>query len=177
MRLACEKIFPTVTLGEVGEVVSGGTPATGRAEYWGGDVVWVTPRDLGQPRNIEVYSAERTITQLALSSSAARLVPAGTVLLSSRTPIGHLGIAARPLATNQGFKNIICSKSLYNRYVFHILRGSINELAAEGRGNTFLEIRGKVVRDFQIPLPPIDIQKSAAAILSPFLKLSRMRPV
>jgi type I restriction enzyme S subunit len=88
-----------------------------------------------------------------------------------------LGIAAVPLATNQGFKNVICSEKLYNRYLFHylfhILRGSIDELAAAGHGNTFLEIPAKVVRDFKIPLPPLELQKSAAAFLDTlYLKLA-----
>ena len=173
LRIACAKHFPAVKLGEVSEVTSGGTPATDHFEYWDGDVVWVTPKDLGRPRDIEVDSAARTITQLGLSSSSARLLPAGTVLLSSRAPIGHLGIAAKPLATNQGFKNVICSERLDNRFLFHILRGSIDGLSAQGRGNTFLEIPARVVRDFQIPLPPKDIQKSVGACLDAlYLKLT-----
>ncbi len=165
MRIACNKHFPSVELGEVSEIVSGGTPSTDNPTYWDGDIVWVTPKDLGKPRSIDINSSERLITSEGLASSSARLLPVGTVLLSSRAPIGHLGIAAVPLATNQGFKNLICSHVLYNRYLFHILRGSIEDIAAEGRGNTFLEIPGKVVRALRIPLPPIEIQKSASAFL------------
>lgn len=168
MRFACVRYFPSVMVGEVSEIVSGGTPATEHSEYWDGDVTWVTPKDLGKPRNIEIDSAERFITRLAVSSSSARLLPVGTVLLSSRAPIGHIGIAAKPLATNQGFKNIICSPHLHNRYLFHILRGSIDELAAQGRGNTFLEIPAKVVRDFKIPLPPVSVQENVASFLDAF---------
>jgi len=176
LRLACMKHFPMVPIGDVAEVVSGGTPATGKAEFWDGDVVWVTPKDLGKPHNIEVDSAERAITRLGLESSSARLLPEGTVLLSSRAPIGHLGIAKRPLATNQGFKNIICSKRLNNRFLFHILRGSIDELAAEGRGNTFTEIPGKVVKVFNVPLPALAVQEAVAGFLDAlYLKLSGQR--
>jgi type I restriction enzyme, S subunit len=165
LRLACAKHFPTVALGDVGEVISGGTPSTDRSDFWDGDIVWVTPKDLGRPRSIEVESAERTISKLGLESSSARLLPPGTVLLSSRAPIGHLGIAALPLATNQGFKNIICSKRLNSRYLFHILRGSIDELAAKGRGNTFMEIPGKVVKTFRLPLPSLPFQEAVATFL------------
>jgi type I restriction enzyme S subunit len=76
-----------------------------------------------------------------------------------------VGIASIPLTTNQGFKNIICSSKLLNRFLFHILRGSIDELTAEGHGNTFLEIPAKVVRSFEIPLPPLQIQTAAADLL------------
>jgi type I restriction enzyme S subunit len=157
-------------LGDVAEVVSGGTPSTDRIDFWDGDVVWVTPKDLGKPRDVEIFSAERTLTQLGLRSSSARLVPQGTVLLSSRAPIGHLAIAGQSLATNQGFKNIICSRSLNNRFLFHILRGSIDDLVAEGRGNTFAEIPGRVVKDFSIPLPPLQIQIASASFLDAFYR-------
>jgi type I restriction enzyme S subunit len=92
------------------------------------------------------------------------------VLLSSRAPIGHLGIANIHLCTNQGFKNIICGDLLFNRYLFHILRGSIEELESQGRGNTFLEIPGKVVKDFSIPLPPLNVQKAVASFLDVFYR-------
>ena len=165
LRLACAKHFPAVAVGDVGEVISGGTPSTDRSDFWDGDIVWVTPKDLGKPRSIEVEFAERTISKLGLESSSARLLPQGTVLLSSRAPIGHLGIAAVPLATNQGFKNIICSKRLNSRYLFHILRGSIDELAATGRGNTFMEIPGKVLKTFLLPVPPLPLQEAVATFL------------
>lgn len=170
LRLACERCFPSVELGQLSEVVSGGTPSTDRPEYWGGDVVWVTPKDLGKPRNIEILSAERSITEEAVRCSAARLLPAGTVLLSSRAPIGHLAIAGRPLATNQGFKNLICSERLCNRYLFHVLRGSIDDLINEGHGNTFLEITGGTVRGFRIPVPRVEVQHSVAAFLDTFYR-------
>jgi type I restriction enzyme, S subunit len=173
LRLACEKAFPVVTLGEVSQVLSGGTPSTERADFWDGEIVWITPKDLGKPRAVEVDQAERTITRLGSESSSARVLPKGTVLLSSRAPIGHVGIAGRPLATNQGFKNIVCGKSLNNRYLFHILRGSIDELAAQGRGNTFMEIPGKVVKDFRVPLPPLPVQEAIAIFLDTlYIKLS-----
>ena len=137
------------------QIVSGGTPDTGEARYWDGDVVWLTPKDVGRPRPVVVAESERTLARAALSEGKARLVPKGTVLLSSRAPIGHLAIAGKDLATNQGFKNIICSDQLHNRFLFHVLRGSIAELEALGRGNTFLEIPAKVVKDFRIPVPPL----------------------
>jgi type I restriction enzyme S subunit len=97
--------------------------------------------------------------------SSATLLPIGTVLLSSRAPIGHVAIAAVPLCTNQGFKNIICASSINNRYLFHFLRASIEDFESLGRGNTFKEIPAKVVKEFVIPLPPFDVQQAIARFL------------
>jgi type I restriction enzyme, S subunit len=166
LRLACQRHFPRTTIGAVAEVVSGGTPDTANASLWDGDVVWVTPKDLGRPRHVEVDDSERHLAPGAIPGR--RLLPVGTVLLSSRAPIGHLGIAARPLCTNQGFKNIICSATLHNRYLFHLLRASIDELEAEGRGNTFKEIPSRVVSSFEIPLPPVTLQRAVAGFLDVF---------
>jgi type I restriction enzyme, S subunit len=165
LRLACSKHFPIARIGDIAEVVSGGTPSTDKSEYWGKGIVWLTPKDLGRPHNIEIESSERSITKLALESSSARLLPSGTVLLSSRAPIGHLGIAARPLTTNQGFKNIICGQRVDPRFLFHLLRGSIDELDALGRGNTFREIPASIVKQFVIPLPPRRIQEATSSFL------------
>jgi type I restriction enzyme S subunit len=166
LRLACERHFPRTTIGAVAEVVSGGTPDTANASLWNGDVVWVTPRDLGRPRHVEIDDSERHLAPGGIPGR--HLLPVGTVLLSSRAPIGHLGIAARPLCTNQGFKNIICSATLHNRYLFHLLRASIDELEAEGRGNTFKEIPSRVVSSFEIPLPPVMLQQAVAEFLDAF---------
>lgn len=165
LRSACERHFEFVPLSKVANVISGGTPSTAEPALWDGDIVWVTPKDLGRPRNIEIDSSERRITRAACESSSATLLPVGTVLLSSRAPIGHVGIAAVPLCTNQGFKNLICSKSLNNRFLFHLLRASIEDLQALGRGNTFKEIPAKVVKEFAIPLPPLDVQSLVARFL------------
>lgn len=165
IRLLCEREWGTVRLGDVADVASGGTPGTGNPAYWHGETVWVTPKDLGRPRDAEIRSSERMITELALAHSSARLLPAGTVILSSRAPIGHLALAAVPLATNQGCKNIICRDGLQNRFLFHVLRGSIQELQSHGRGNTFAEIPGKVVKAFSVPAPPLDVQKAVAVFL------------
>lgn len=164
--LACKKQFPLIPIGKAATVVSGGTPSTRNPNYWEGDTVWVTPKDLGKPRNLEINDSERKITQEGLDRSSARLLPIGTILLSSRAPIGHLGITAVPLATNQGFKNIICNdEQLYNRFLFHMLRANIEELQAQGRGNTFTEIPARTVKEFEIAFPPLNIQKAVASFL------------
>lgn len=165
LKMECSKHFPLTQIGEVAEITSGGTPDTNNSAFWDGDIVWITPKDLGRPRTIEITTSERRITTIGVSSSSAKLLPIGTVLLSSRAPIGHLGISHIPLATNQGFKNIICKDRLYNRFLFHILRGSISDLQSFGRGNTFSEIPSRIVKEYAIPLPSIELQK----IISSFL--------
>jgi type I restriction enzyme S subunit len=165
MKLACTRFYPLVHISDIATVVSGGTPNTGNPDYWDGEIIWVTPKDLGRPRNIEVFGSDRKITQAGGDSSSARILPVGTILLSSRAPIGHLGIAAVPLCTNQGFKNLICGPEIDNRFLFHVLRGSVSDLQAEGRGNTFAEIPARIVENYQIPLPLPSIQKAVAAFL------------
>lgn len=157
-----------VPLGELGRVVGGSTPATTDPDKWGGDVVWVTPKDLGRPRAIEVTSSERSITEKAWPNLADKLLPVGTVLFSSRAPIGHVGIAGVPLCTNQGFKNVVCSQDLDSRYLFHILRGSVGTVRAQGRGNTFKEVPGKVLKRLGIPLPSVERQIGIASELDRF---------
>jgi type I restriction enzyme S subunit len=163
--LACAKLFEKVPIGDMATVISGGTPDTNNPNYWRGEVVWVTPKDLGRPRNIEISSSERHITAEAVNRSSAQVLPPGAVILSSRAPIGHLGIAAKSLATNQGCKNIICGPRLNNRFLFHLLRSKIEELNGLGRGNTFKEIPAQVVKGFFIPVPPLPIQAQIAAFM------------
>jgi type I restriction enzyme S subunit len=165
MKLACTRLYPLVLISDIATVVSGGTPSTGDPDYWDGEIIWITPKDLGRPRNIEIYGSDRKITQAGSDSSSARILPVGTVLLSSRAPIGHLGIAAVPLCTNQGFKNLICGPEIDYRFLFHMLRGSVSDLQGEGRGNTFAEIPARIVERYQIPLPPPSIQKAVATFL------------
>lgn len=165
LKVECSKHFPLIQIGDTAEITSGGTPDTNNSAFWDGDIVWITPKDLGRPRTIEITNSERRITTSGASSSSAKLLPIGTVLLSSRAPIGHLGISHVPLATNQGFKNIICKNRLNNRFLFHMLRGSIPDLQSYGRGNTFAEIPSRIVKEYVIPLPPIELQKIIASFL------------
>lgn len=97
----------TAALGEVAEITSGATPRSAVAEYWGGDVLWATPTDLSKLDGAYLSQTQRTITGAGLASCAAPVLPAGSVLLSSRAPIGHVAINTVPMATNQGFKSLV----------------------------------------------------------------------
>lgn len=150
-----------VQLKEVCKVVSGTTPKSNREEYWNGTYNWVTPAELKED-TVEVMETERKITKQAIQDSGLKSFPAGTVLLSSRAPIGKVAIAGVEMYSNQGFKNLICSDQVFNQYLFWFLKGKNKYLNTLGRGATFKEISKSIVESVQIPLPPINEQKRIA---------------
>ncbi|MBI2577470.1 MAG: restriction endonuclease subunit S [Candidatus Wildermuthbacteria bacterium] len=149
----------TKKLGEVCEIVGGGTPSTAVSKYWDGDIVWVTPKDLGHFKDIEITNSSKKITEEGLKKSSAKLLPKGTVVLSSRAPIGYVAIAGIQLATNQGCRSFICGKDLYNKYLYYFLKNSTKILQAGGSGSTFSEISGSRLKEIEIPVPGIEVQK------------------
>ena len=108
-------------LGDICTVISGTTPKSNCPEYWGGNINWVTPAELTDESDV-IYESQRKITQQAVIDSSLKSFPAGTVLLSSRAPIGKVAIAGIEMYCNQGFKNLICSDKVYNRYLYHFLK-------------------------------------------------------
>ena len=153
-----------VKLGEVCTIVSGTTPKSTQPEYWDGDLNWVTPAELTEESNV-IYESQRKITQQAVIDSSLKSFPAGTVLLSSRAPIGKVAIAGTEMYCNQGFKNLICSEKIYNRYLYHYLKSKAEYLNSLGRGATFKEISKAIVENIEIPLPPLAEQRKIAAVL------------
>lgn len=151
-------------LGDICTVISGTTPKSNCPEYWGGNINWVTPAELTDESDV-IYESQRKITQQAVIDSSLKSFPAGTVLLSSRAPIGKVAIAGIEMYCNQGFKNLICSDKVYNRYLYHFLKDKTAYLNSLGRGATFKEISKSIVENIQIPLPPIDEQHKIAAVL------------
>ena len=123
-------------------------------EYWDGDLNWVTPAELTDESDI-IYESQRKITQQAVNDSSLKSFPEGTVLLSSRAPIGKVAIAGTEMYSNQGFKNLICSERVYNRYLYHFLKGKTAYLNSLGRGATFKEISKSIVENIEIPLYPL----------------------
>lgn len=151
-------------LGDVCTVVSGTTPKSDHPEYWDGKINWVTPAELTDDSNM-IFESQRKITQQAVKDSNLKAFPAGTVLLSSRAPIGKVAIAGTEMYCNQGFKNLICSERIYNRYLYHFLRSKTAYLNSLGRGATFKEISKSIVENIEIPLPHLDEQRKIAAVL------------
>lgn len=156
----------TVALGEIAEIVSGATPKSQRSEYWGGDVPWVTPADLSKLEDAYIAITPRTLTKAGLASCAARVLPAGSVLLSSRAPIGHVAINSVPMATNQGFKSFVPrGDKLDAKYLYHWLRANTDSLQRMGNGATFKELSKSTVERIEVPVPNVDEQRRIAAIL------------
>ena len=153
-----------VRLGDICTVVSGTTPKSTIPEYWDGNINWVTPAELTEDSDT-IFESQRKITQQAVIDSSLKSFPAGTVLLSSRAPIGKVAIAGTEMYCNQGFKNLICSDKVYNRYLYHFLKGQTDYLNSLGRGATFKEISKSIVENIEIPLPPLDEQRRIATTL------------
>ena len=150
-----------VRLGDICTVVSGSTPKSGISDYWDGDVVWITPAELTEDSYI-INDSVRHITQKAVQETSLKPFPAGTVILSSRAPIGKTAIAGREMYCNQGFKNLICSSRVNNKYLYFFLSCKTEYLNSLGRGATFKEISKTIVENIEIPLPDIPEQKRIA---------------
>lgn len=151
-------------MGEIAEVVGGGTPRTSEPEnFEGGNIPWITPADLSGYASKHISRGARSITERGLQTSSARLLPAGSVLFTSRAPIGYVAIAANPVATNQGFKSFVLSPGVLPDYVYWWLKGS--KRAAEGLavGTTFLELSGANAKKLPIPLVSATEQRRIVA--------------
>ena len=138
-------------LGEVCEIVGGSTPKTNEPSYWDGEHYWVTPAELNGAKYIS--STSRTITDEGVKSAHLQLLPSGTVLLSSRAPIGKVAITTAPMYCNQGFKNLVCSAQLHNEFAYWFLYHHTEYLNSLGTGATFKEISKRVVEQIPIPIP------------------------
>ena len=160
-------------LGEVCKVVTGSTPKTNIPEYWDGDYPWITPAEL--KGDVYVDDTERHITEEAIAHTNVTLMPVGTVLLSSRAPIGKVAITTREMYCNQGFKNLICSDIIDNKYLYLWLKGKTDFLNSLGRGATFKEISKSIVENIQIPLPPLSVQQSIVAELDKINELINLK--
>ena len=148
-----------VQSGEIAEIVGGSTPRTDDpANFEGGDIPWITPADLSGYHEKFIGRGERNITRRGLSNSGARLMPGGTVLFSSRAPIGYVAIASNPLSTNQGFKSFVLSPLIRSDYAYYYLSRA-RELAVElSSGTTFREISGAKAATIPFAVAPFDEQ-------------------
>jgi type I restriction enzyme, S subunit len=143
------------TMGDVSKVVGGSTPKTSEPAYWGGNIPWVTPDDLSGFTGKHIERGRRTITQAGYDSCSTQMVPAGTVLFTSRAPIGYVAIASHPVCTNQGFKSFVCGPEMDAEYVYWYLRASTELARSMASGTTFLELSGKAAARIPVPVPPL----------------------
>lgn len=162
---AADKTKRRIRLGDVCTVVSGSTPKTSVKEYWNGTIRWVTPAEIKDDTRWLSDTAKH-ITNEGLISANLTMMPAGTVLLSSRAPIGKVAITAEPMCCNQGFKNLVCSDEVLNEYLFWHLKAKVQQLQSLGRGATFQELSKKAVENYRIWLPPINEQKAIVSYFS-----------
>ncbi|MGB3591002.1 MAG: restriction endonuclease subunit S [Nonlabens sp.] len=165
-----------VELDTVTKVLGGGTPKTSVNDYWGNDIIWVSPTDLPEIGKItSIITSKKKISTLGLSKSSAKLLPKGTVLFSSRASIGKIGIAEKEVCTNQGFTNFICDeKILSNYFLAYCLKYNIRNITALSNSTTFKEISKTAIKKFKIPLPPLAEQQRIVSRLDAlFEKIDR----
>ena len=157
--------FKLKPISEIGQVVSGATPKTSRYEYWNGDNVWITPAELSD-ESFVIYDSERKLTYEGVDSCAVTLLPVGTVILSSRAPIGKVAIAGVEMYCNQGFKNIIPRNVVSSIYLYELLKMETEYLKSLGRGATFKEISKQIVENIRVKVPPIELQNQFATFVA-----------
>lgn len=138
----------------IADIVNGSTPSSTEARFWDGEILWVTPSDLGKLDDIYLWDTERKITDEGYKSCSTQLVPKGTVLLTSRAPVGSIAIAGKELCTNQGFKNLMPRKVVDSLYLYFAIRSLVPAIQKKAHGNTFDEITKEALSVFVIPLPP-----------------------
>lgn len=161
-------------LGEICEIVSGSTPKTGIAEYWGGELKWITPAEISEDSYI-ITDSVRKLTELGIKKTGLTPLPKGTVILSSRAPIGKVAIAGCEMYCNQGFKNLICTKKINNRYLYWFLKGNTAYLNSLGRGATFKEISKQIVSGIEINVPDMNQQMQAVENLEKVWRIIQLR--
>ena len=143
-------MYKCYKISEIGEVVGGGTPSTKNEDFWGGDIPWITPKDLAGYSSVYISKGANNITEAGLRSGS-KLLPKNTVLITSRAPIGYLALASNPISTNQGFKSIVCNEEKCNPlYLYYYLKENIPYLKLFGTGATFPEISGSVMRKIKL---------------------------
>ncbi len=140
-------------LGNITSILSGTTPNSEEKTYWNGSHVWITPTDLGKLEDILIYSSERLISEEGVKSCNLSLVPRGAVVMSSRAPIGHLGIAGVDLFTNQGCKSFVCTSSIDNEFLYYLLKLRKKDIQGMGSGATFPEVSKGALENFEIVFP------------------------
>ena len=155
---------------DIGKIISGSTPSTNIPEYWNGEYLWITPAELNDDSFI-INSTNRKLTYLGVKASSLIELPIGTVLLSSRAPIGKVAIVGENMFCNQGFKNIIPNEKINSIYLYYVFKEKKEYLNFLGRGATFKELSKEIVENISIKVPPIELQNKFAERIEKIEKL------
>ena len=153
-------MFRRYTISEIGDIISGATPKTNVLTNFGGEIPWLTPADLSGYTEKYISHGARNLTQQGYDSCSTHLIPAGTVLLSSRAPIGYVAIAKNEICTNQGFKSIVPKAFVNSEFLYYQLKSLKNTLQNLGSGTTFKELSAKKLATVQVVIPSLEEQKS-----------------
>ncbi len=152
-------------IGEIADIVSGSTPSTSDPSNFNGDIPWITPKDLSGPHDRYVSRGERNLSRKGLESCSAQLLPRGTVLVTSRAPIGYVAIAKNPITTNQGFRNLVPKPGVDSEFLYYWVKANVEELRRHASGSTFQELTGTALAQIRIRVPPLPEQRAIAHIL------------
>ena len=160
--------WKTCTIADLGKVVGGATPSTKKAEnYNDGTIAWLTPKDLAGYSGRYIWRGERNITEIGLNSCSAKMMPAQSILFSSRAPIGYVAIAGCEMCTNQGFKSVVPNNNTDYMFLYYLLKYNKDKIEAMGSGTTFKEVSGSTMKGIEVSVPELlDDQRKIAAVLS-----------
>lgn len=159
------------TIADLGEVVGGSTPSTAKPEYFADHgIPWITPKDLSINKNKFIMRGEVDITDLGLRNSSARLMPRGTVLFSSRAPIGYIAIASGEVCTNQGFKSIVPKKGIGTAFVYYFLKDNLQIIEGMASGSTFKEVSGTTMKSIPAFIPDIHTLAQFSEVCKPIFE-------
>lgn len=160
------------TLGEVGEIIGGATPSTNNPLFWSDNgISWLSPADLSKGEFKFVSKGSKDITELGYKSCSTKMLPKGSILFSSRAPIGLMAITADELCTNQGFKSIIPKECIGTEYVYYYLHSIKNRIIEENTGSTFDEVSGQSMKEYIAIIPPESLTSRFSMLLKPVLHL------
>lgn len=161
-------------ISDLGEVVGGATPSTDNPEYFCDDgIAWISPKDLTGTGLKFIYRGELCITESAYNSCSTKLMPAGTVLFTSRAPVGTVAIAMNDICTNQGFKSVIPKKEIGTAFVYYFLKENKQLIESHASGTTFMEVSGTVLKSIPAIVPKPEVASRFAAICMPLFEEQR----
>lgn len=145
--------FKKCKLSELGEIVGGSTPSTKNSNNYGGNISWITPKDLSTHKGRYILRGERNITKEGYKNTSTKLLPKNSVLFTSRAPIGYIAIAGKELCTNQGFKSIIPNKNTDYKFLYYLLLNNKEYIESMGSGTTFKEVSGTTMKNITVKVP------------------------